>query len=177
MAFADYTSEGAVAVITLENPPLNALSGGLRGAIAAGLARAASDESVTAVVIAGSGSAFSGGIDAGDYGRADMSAAPSLADLCLLIENSSRPVIAAINAPALGAGLELALACHYRVAATRARIGSPEVKLGILPGAGGTQRLPRLIGPERALNQHDRERPFLERRRFAGVRIRGSDRG
>jgi len=152
MAFADYTSEGAVAVITLKNPPLNALGVGLRGAIAAGLGRAAADESVTAVVIAGSGSAFSGGVDAGDYGRADLSAAPSLADVCLLIENSSKPVIAAINAAALGGGLEIALACHYRVAAARALIGSPEVKLGILPWAGGTQRLPRLIGPERALN-------------------------
>ncbi len=152
MAFADYTSQGAVAVITLENPPLNALSVGLRGAIALGVERAAADAAVTAVVIAGSGSAFSGGVDAGDHGLAELSAAPSLADLCLQIENSNKPVIAAINSLALGGGLELALACHYRVAAARAQIGSPEVKLGLLPCAGATQRLPRLIGVERALN-------------------------
>jgi 3-hydroxyacyl-CoA dehydrogenase len=152
MAFADYTSQGAVAVITLNNPPLNALKLGLRAAIADGLARAAADDSITAVVITGNGSAFSGGADVGDFGHAEMAAAPSLADLCLLIENSAKPVIAAINSRALGGGLELVLACHYRVAAVRAQLGLPEVKLGMLPGAGGTQRLPRLIGPERALN-------------------------
>ena len=152
MAFADYTSHGAVAVITLKNPPVNALSLGLRTAIADGVERATVDESIRALVIVGSGSAFCGGADVSEFGLPVMSASPSLADLCALIESCPKPVIAAINALALGGGLELAMACHYRVAAAAAQLGQPEVKLGILPGAGGTQRLPRLVGLERALN-------------------------
>ena len=152
MAFADYTSHGAVAVITLKNPPVNALSQGLRTAIADDVERATSDESIRAVVIVGSGSAFCGGADVSEFGLPAMSASPSLADLFALIENSPKPVVAAINGLALGGGLELAMACHYRVASVLAQLGLPEVKLGILPGAGGTQRLPRLVGVERALN-------------------------
>ncbi|HWX26031.1 MAG TPA: 3-hydroxyacyl-CoA dehydrogenase NAD-binding domain-containing protein [Steroidobacteraceae bacterium] len=152
MAFADYTSRSAVAVITLKNPPVNALSLGLRTAIADGLERAAADESIRAVLIVGSGSAYCGGADVGEFGLPAMSANPSLADLLALIENSPKPVVAAINGLALGGGLELAMACHYRVAAASAQLGMPEVKLGLLPGAGGTQRLPRLVGVERALN-------------------------
>ena len=152
MAFADYTSQGAVAVITLKNPPVHALGVGLRTAIADGLERATDDDSIRAVVIAGSGNTFCGGADVGEFGLPAMSASPSLADLIALIENSPKPVVAAINGLALGGGLELALACHYRVAASAAPLGLPEVKLGILPGAGGTQRLPRLVGVERALN-------------------------
>jgi 3-hydroxyacyl-CoA dehydrogenase len=152
MAFADYTSHGAVAVITLKNPPVNALSQGLRTAIADGVERATGDESIRAVVIVGSGSAFCGGADVSEFGLPAMSASPSLADLFALIENSPKPVVAAVNGLALGGGLELAMACHYRVAAVAAQLGLPEVKLGILPGAGGTQRLPRLVGVERALN-------------------------
>jgi 3-hydroxyacyl-CoA dehydrogenase len=152
MAFADYTSQGAVAVITLKNPPVNALSLGLRAAIAEGLERATADESIRAVVIAGTGSAFCGGADVGEFGLPVMSANPSLADLLAQIENSPKPVVAGINGLALGGGLELAMACHYRVAAASAQLGMPEVKLGLLPGAGGTQRLPRLVGVERALN-------------------------
>ncbi|HME39393.1 MAG TPA: 3-hydroxyacyl-CoA dehydrogenase NAD-binding domain-containing protein [Steroidobacteraceae bacterium] len=152
MAFADYTSQGAVAVITLKNPPVNALSLGLRAAIADGLERATADESIRAVVIAGTGSAFCGGADVGEFGLPAMSASPSLADLLAQIESSPKPVVAGINGLALGGGLELAMACHYRVAAASAQLGMPEVKLGLLPGAGGTQRLPRLVGVERALN-------------------------
>src|SRR5882724_11469771 len=152
MAFADYTSQGAVAVITLKNPPVNALSQGLRTAIADGVERAAGDESIRALVITGSGSAFCGGADVSEFGLPAMSASPSLADLFALIESSPKPVVAAINGLALGGGLELAMACHYRVASVLAQLGLPEVKLGILPGAGGTQRLPRLVGVERALN-------------------------
>ncbi len=152
MAYADYTSQGAVAVITLKNPPVNALSIGLRTAIADGLERAKSDGSVRAVVIVGSGNAFCGGADVAEFGSPAMSASPSLAEMLALIENSPKPVVAAINGLALGGGLELAMACHYRVAAAAAQLGLPEVKLGILPGAGGTQRLPRLVGVERALN-------------------------
>jgi 3-hydroxyacyl-CoA dehydrogenase len=152
MAFADYTSQRAVAVITLKSPPVNALSMGLRAAIADGVERAAGDASIQAVVIIGSGSAFCGGADVGEFGLPAMSASPSLTDLFGLIENSPKPIIAAINGLALGGGLELAMACHYRVAAATALLGLPEVKLGLIPGAGGTQRLPRLVGVERALN-------------------------
>jgi 3-hydroxyacyl-CoA dehydrogenase len=152
MPFADYTSQGAVAVITLKNPPVNALSVGLRTAIADGVERATGDESIRAVVIVGSGGAFCGGADVGEFGLPAMSASPSLTDLCAQIESAPKPVVAAINGLALGGGLELAMACHYRVAAATAQLGQPEVKLGILPGAGGTQRLPRLVGLERALN-------------------------
>ena len=105
-----------------------------------------------AVVITGSGAAFSGGADVTEFGSAEMVAAPNLADLCALIEEFPKPVIAALNGTTLGGGLELALVCHYRVAAAPAQLGLPEVKLGLLPGAGGTQRLPRLVGAERALN-------------------------
>jgi len=152
MAFADYTSHGAVAVITLKNPPVNALGLGLRAAIADGLERAAGEAPIRAVIIIGSGTAFCGGADVSEFGLPAMSASPSLADLFAQIENSPKPVIAAINGVALGGGLELAMACHFRVAAAAAQLGLPEVKLGILPGAGGTQRLPRLVGVERALN-------------------------
>jgi 3-hydroxyacyl-CoA dehydrogenase len=152
MAFADYTSQGAVAVITLKNPPVNALGLGLRTAIADGLERASADASIRAVVICGSGNAFCGGADVSEFGLPAMSASPSLADLFTQIENSPKTVIAAINGLAFGGGLELAMACHYRVALASAQLGMPEVKLGLLPGAGGTQRLPRLVGVERALN-------------------------
>src|SRR5258707_6210099 len=152
LALTDYTAHGAVAVITLKNPPVIAWSLGLRTAIADGAERATGDESIRALVIVGSGSAFCGGADVSEFGLPAMSASPSLADLFALIENSPKPVVAAINGLALGGGLELAMACHYRVAAAAAQLGQPEVKLGILPGAGGTQRLPRLVGVERALN-------------------------
>ncbi|MHB8721430.1 MAG: 3-hydroxyacyl-CoA dehydrogenase NAD-binding domain-containing protein [Steroidobacteraceae bacterium] len=151
MAFADYTSRGAVAVITLKNPPVNALSVGLRTAVADGLERATNDASIGAVVLAGSAAAFCGGADVGEFGLPAMSASPTLTDLLSLIETSPKPVVAAISGLALGGGLELCMACHYRVAAAAAPLGLPEVKLGLLPGAGGTQRLPRLVGVERAL--------------------------
>ena len=152
MAFADYTARGAVAVIELKHPPVNALGLGLRTAIADALERAQGDPAIGAVVILGSAAAFSGGADVSEFGLPAMSAAPSLGDLVDMIERFPKPVIAAVNALALGGGLELALACHYRIAGSGAQLGMPEVKLGLLPGAGGTQRLPRLVGAERALN-------------------------
>jgi 3-hydroxyacyl-CoA dehydrogenase len=152
MAFADYTSQGAVAVISLKNPPVNALGFGLRKDLADALERALRDAAIGAVVITGSGTAFSGGADVSEFGSPAMHASPSLSDLIKQIEDSSKPVVAAINALALGGGLELALACHFRVAAANASLGLPEVKLGLLPGAGGTQRLPRLAGAQTALN-------------------------
>jgi 3-hydroxyacyl-CoA dehydrogenase len=152
MAFADYTSRGAVAVITLDNPPVNALGLKLRRELAAGLERAAADTAIGAVVITAGGQTFCGGADVSEFGAPEMHAAPNLADLIALVENFPKPVVAALNGTTLGGGLELAMACHHRVAAAGAQLGLPEVKLGLLPGAGGTQRLPRLVGPERALN-------------------------
>jgi 3-hydroxyacyl-CoA dehydrogenase len=152
MTSADYTSHGAVAVIRLDNPPVNALSASVRRGIAEGLDRAADAESVTAVILTGAGSNFCGGADVTEFNTPLMVAAPDLHDLFDLIERFPKPVIAALNGLALGGGLELAMCCHYRVALAGAMLGLPEVKLGLLPGAGGTQRLPRLVGAERALN-------------------------
>ena len=152
MASADYTLRGAVAVITLDNQPVNALGLSVRRGVADGLERAADDASVGAVVLTGAGATFCGGADVSEFGLPAMAASPHLTDLCHLVESFPKPVIAALNGLALGGGLELAMCCHYRVALATAQVGLPEVKLGILPGAGGTQRLPRLAGPERALN-------------------------
>jgi 3-hydroxyacyl-CoA dehydrogenase len=152
MTSADYTSHGAVAVIRLDNPPVNALSASVRKGIAEGLDRAADAESIAAVILTGAGSNFCGGADVTEFNTPLMVAAPDLHDLFALIEGFPKPVIAALNGLALGGGLELAMSCHYRVALARALLGLPEVKLGLLPGAGGTQRLPRLTGAERALN-------------------------
>jgi 3-hydroxyacyl-CoA dehydrogenase len=152
MTSADYTLHGTVAVIRLDNAPVNALSASVRKGIAEGLERAADTESVTAVVLTGAGSNFCGGADVTEFNTAQMLAAPNLHDLLDLVENFEKPVIAALNGTALGGGLELAMSCHYRVALASAPLGLPEVKLGLLPGAGGTQRLPRLVGAERALN-------------------------
>jgi 3-hydroxyacyl-CoA dehydrogenase len=152
MASADYTLRGAVAVITLDNQPVNALGLNVRRGVADGLERAAGDASVSAVVLTGAGATFCGGADVSEFGLPAMTASPHLTDLCDLVEGFPKPVIAALNGLALGGGLELAMCCHYRVGLATAQVGLPEVKLGILPGAGGTQRLPRLAGPERALN-------------------------
>jgi 3-hydroxyacyl-CoA dehydrogenase len=152
MASADYTSHGTVAVITLNNAPVNALGLGVRKGVAEGLERAAEADSIAAVIITGAGANFCGGADVTEFGSPEMLAAPNLMDLCELVEGFGKPVIAALNGTTLGGGLELALCCHYRLALASASIGLPEVKLGILPGAGGTQRLPRLVGAERALN-------------------------
>src|SRR3984885_1553372 len=152
MTSADYTSHGAIAVIRLDNPPVNALSASVRKGIAEGLDRAAEAESIAAVILTGAGANFCGGADVTEFNTPLMVAAPDLHDLFALIEGFPKPVIAALNGLALGGGLELAMCCHYRVALARAMLGLPEVKLGLLPGAGGTQRLPRLTGAERALN-------------------------
>ena len=152
MTSADYTSHGAVAVIRLDNAPVNALSASVRKGIAEGLDRAADSDSVAAVILTGAGANFCGGADVTEFNTPLMLAAPDLHDLFDLIESFPKPVIAALNGLALGGGLELAMSCHYRVALASAMLGLPEVKLGLLPGAGGTQRLPRLTGAERALN-------------------------
>jgi len=152
MSQASYAVDGAVAVISLDNPPINGLGHELRSGILAGLDRAAADEAVKAVVLIGAGKVFSGGADIRELNTPKLTAEPMLMTVIAAIEQSQKPVIAAIHGTAMGGGLELALGCHFRVAAPGAQIALPEVKLGLLPGAGGTQRLPRLVGVETALN-------------------------
>jgi 3-hydroxyacyl-CoA dehydrogenase len=139
MNSADYSTRGAVAVVTLNNPPVNGLSHELRGAIVAGLDRALADPAVKAIVLIGAGKAFSGGADIREFNTSKATAEPNLGSVIRAVESSPKPVIAAIHAVAMGGGLELALGCHYRVAAAGAQIGFPEVKLGILPGAAATR--------------------------------------
>ncbi|WP_321953016.1 3-hydroxyacyl-CoA dehydrogenase NAD-binding domain-containing protein [Paraburkholderia bannensis] len=151
-AAVNYTTRDGVAVITLNNPPVNGLGLSTRTGIVDGLARANSDAAVTAIVITGAGKAFSGGADITEFNTPKATQEPTLHTVIKEVEKSAKPVVAAIHSVAMGGGLELALGAHYRVAAPGAQIALPEVKLGILPGAGGTQRLPRAIGLEPALN-------------------------
>ncbi|WP_321885619.1 3-hydroxyacyl-CoA dehydrogenase NAD-binding domain-containing protein [Paraburkholderia bannensis] len=151
-AAVNYTTRDGVAVITLNNPPVNGLGLSTRTGIVDGLARANSDPAVTAIVITGAGKAFSGGADITEFNTPKATQEPTLHTVIKEVEKSAKPVVAAIHSVAMGGGLELALGAHYRVAAPGAQIALPEVKLGILPGAGGTQRLPRAIGLEPALN-------------------------
>jgi 3-hydroxyacyl-CoA dehydrogenase len=141
-----------VAVLTLESPPVNSLGHGLRTAMVDALERANADLGVGAIVLIGSGAGFSGGADIREFGTPKAAAYPNLLTVLREIEGSAKPVVAAIGGVCMGGGLELALACHYRVGVLGAKIALPEVKLGLLPGAGGTQRLPRLLGVETALN-------------------------
>jgi 3-hydroxyacyl-CoA dehydrogenase len=149
---AEYKVHGDVAVITMNNPPVNGLGYATRAGLTAGLDKATADASVKAIVIAGAGRAFSGGADINEFGTPKALAEPNLHSVILAIENSDKPVVAAIHSIAMGGGLELALGCHYRIAAPGTKVALPEVKLGLLPGAGGTQRLPRVLGVETALN-------------------------
>jgi 3-hydroxyacyl-CoA dehydrogenase len=148
----DYSTRDGVAVITLNNPPVNGLGLSTRTGIVEGIARAAQDPSIIAIVITGAGKAFSGGADITEFNTPAALQEPTLFTVNKEVEQSAKPVVAALHSVAMGGGLELALSAHYRVAAPGAQIALPEVKLGILPGAGGTQRLPRAIGLEAALN-------------------------
>jgi 3-hydroxyacyl-CoA dehydrogenase len=149
---AIYETRGNVAVITLDNPPVNGLGLSTRRGIVQGLERALADDAVQAVVVTGAGKAFSGGADIREFGKPEALAEPNLLSVIAAIEGSSKPVVAAVHSVAMGGGLELALGCHYRVTAPGAQIALPEVKIGLVPGAGGTQRLPRALGVENALN-------------------------
>jgi len=152
MSAAVYELHGQTAVITMNNPPVNGLGFDLRREITEGLARAEADAKVKALVLVGSPRAFSGGADIREFGTPKSTAEPNLNTVVRLVENAAKPVVAAVSGACMGGGLELAMACHYRVAAKGAQIALPEVKLGLMPGAGGTQRLPRLVGAEAALN-------------------------
>jgi len=149
---AEYQVHGDVAVITLSNPPVNGLGLSTRLGITDGLEKATADASVKAIVITGAGKAFSGGADIKEFGSPKAGQEPNLNSVILAIENASKPVVAAIHTVCMGGGLELALGCHYRIAAPGCSVALPEVKLGLIPGAGGTQRLPRVLGVEPALN-------------------------
>ena len=149
---ASYEVKGNVAVITLNNPPVNGLGHATRSGIFDGLKKAMADTAVKAVVITGAGKAFSGGADIKEFNSPKATAEPTLHTVIAALEGAEKPVVAAVHSVAMGGGLELALGCHYRVASPGAQIALPEVKLGILPGAGGTQRLPRVVGVETALN-------------------------
>ncbi|MGF6856177.1 3-hydroxyacyl-CoA dehydrogenase NAD-binding domain-containing protein [Paraburkholderia sp. CI3] len=148
----DYITRDGVAVLTLNNPPVNGLGLSTRAGIVEGLERAQNDPAIEAVVLTGAGKAFSGGADITEFNTPKATQEPTLATVIKAVEGSAKPVVAAIHSVAMGGGLELALGAHYRVAAAGAQIALPEVKLGILPGAGGTQRLPRAIGLEASLN-------------------------
>ncbi len=143
------TRDGGVAIVTLDNPPVNALSFHLREPLNAALFDLRDDPTVDAVVLACAGRTFVAGADITEFGKPMLR--PDLRDLIETLETFTKPTVAAIHGTALGGGLELALGCHFRVADPAAKLGLPEVKLGILPGAGGTQRLPRLLGPVKAL--------------------------
>ena len=147
-----YQVHGDIAVITLNNPPVNGLGLATRQGIAEGMAQANADTVVKVIVITGAGKAFSGGADIKEFGSPKAVQEPNLLSVISVLENSAKPVIAAIHTVAMGGGLELALGCHYRIAAPGTSIALPEVKLGLIPGAGGTQRLPRVLGAEAALN-------------------------
>ncbi|MBN9203905.1 3-hydroxyacyl-CoA dehydrogenase NAD-binding domain-containing protein [Methylibium petroleiphilum] len=149
---ARYAVHGPAAVITLDNPPVNGLGHATRRDVADGLARAQDDPAVQAIVITGAGRAFSGGADIREFDTPQAMREPNLLSLILAIEASGKPVIAALHTVCMGGGLELALGCHYRVAAPGCQVALPEVKIGLIPGAGGTQRLPRVLGVEDALN-------------------------
>ncbi|MGZ5275269.1 MAG: 3-hydroxyacyl-CoA dehydrogenase NAD-binding domain-containing protein [Caldimonas sp.] len=149
---ANYETRGDVAVITLDNPPVNGLGYETRVGIAEGLDRALADPAVKAIVVTGAGKAFSGGADIREFGSPKATGEPNLLSLIAAFEASTKPIVAAMHSVAMGGGLELALGCHWRVAAPGTQVALPEVKIGLIPGAGGTQRLPRVLGVETALN-------------------------
>jgi 3-hydroxyacyl-CoA dehydrogenase len=152
MATTTTRSSAAIAVIKLDNPPVNALSHATRQRIVNELTRAENDPAVSAIILIGNDEFFSGGADVKEFNTPQGVAEPTLFTLIRRFERCEKPTIAAISGTCLGGGLELALGCHFRVAAATARVGLPEVKIGLVPGAGGTQRLPRIVGLEVAVN-------------------------
>ncbi|HEX7759735.1 MAG TPA: enoyl-CoA hydratase-related protein, partial [Caulobacteraceae bacterium] len=138
-----------VAIVRIDGPPVNALGHAVRAGLKAALAQLAADDTVRAIVLVGEGRTFISGADIREFGQPAQ--APGLDEVIDALDDSRKPVVAGIHGVALGGGLEVALACHFRVATADAKLGLPEVTLGLLPGAGGTQRLPRLVGPALAV--------------------------
>ncbi len=165
-----YQAHGDIAVITLDNPPVNGLGHATRSGIVEGVQRALDDAAIRAIVLIGSGKGFSGGADIREFNTPKALQEPSLHTVIRVVEGADKPVVAAIQGLAMGGGLELALGCHYRVATAGAQIALPEVKLGILPGAGGTQRLPRVVGLEQALNMITTGAPVMSEK-LAGTKL------
>ena len=151
MSAVNYTVEDGVALLEIANPPVNALSLAVREGLMAGLERACADAGIVAVVISGANGTFPAGADINEIGSGLALKAPMIRDVQAAMESAAKPLVAALEGTALGGGFELALTCHWRVAAPSAKVGLPEVKLGLIPGAGGTQRFTRLAGPEAAL--------------------------
>src|ERR671912_1305217 len=155
---------GNVLIVTSNNPPVNALGAAVRQGLVAAIEEAEKDDAIKAVVIRCEGQTFFAGADITEFGKPPvMPWLPSVVDT---IENCSKPVVAAIHGTALGGGLEIALGCHYRVALPDAKLGTPEVKLGLLPGAGGTQRLPRVAGVRKALEMCATGNPISAKEAF-----------
>lgn len=146
-----YSVTDGVAVISLANPPVNGLGLSTRAGIVDGLAKALADQSVQAVVLIGSGKVFCGGADIREFGTPAAFATPGLHAVIKAIEASTKPVVAAIHGVVMGGGLELALGCHYRVVVPGVQVSFPEVNIGLIPGGGGTQRMPRVLPLEMAL--------------------------
>lgn len=170
MNLVNYEISDRVAVLTVDNPPVNALSPGVPKGIVEGVAQANKDDDVVAIVLIGAGRGFIAGADIRFFSKPWPEAEESLSDVLKSFEDSPKPVVAAIHGHALGGGLELALSCHYRVIVSMAKVGQPEVKLGFPPGAGGTQRLPRLAGVEAALDMIVSGDPVMaERARDLGI--------
>jgi len=157
-AVTDLTREGDIAVLTINSPPVNALSADVRNGLRGGVEQAAADAAVKAIVVICAGRTFIAGADISEFGRPSKGA--TLPELQAALEGGPKPIIAAIHGTALGGGFEMALMCHYRVAVPSAKFGFPEIKLGLIPGAGGTQRLPRLSGVENALEAVLSGNPF-----------------
>ncbi|MDO9487413.1 MAG: enoyl-CoA hydratase-related protein, partial [Sphingomonadaceae bacterium] len=149
-AVTDLAVDANVGVITIDSPPVNALSADVRDGLSAAVAKAVADPAVDAIVLICAGRTFIAGADISEFGKPPRGA--SLHAVQATMEDAPKPIVAAIHGTALGGGLEVALTCHYRVAVPSAKLGLPEVKLGLLPGAGGTQRLPRIVDAAKALD-------------------------
>jgi 3-hydroxyacyl-CoA dehydrogenase len=162
----DLTREGDIAVVTIHSPPVNALSAKVRSGLRDGIKQAEADPAVNAIVLICGGRTFIAGADISEFGK-PLSGVP-LPEAQATIEDCTKPIVAAIHGTALGGGFEVALVCHYRVAVASAKFGLPEIKLGIIPGAGGTQRLPRLIGPEAAAEAILTGAPFSAKQALSG---------
>ena len=149
MSTVSFAQSGSIAVLSVDNPPVNALSHDVRSGLLRALAEALAAPSVKLIVLQAEGRTFMAGADIAEFGQPLKD--PSLPEVVAAFEESGKPILAALHGTVLGGGLEVALGCHYRIALESTKLGLPEIKLGLIPGAGGTQRLPRAIGAQAAL--------------------------